>query len=189
MDLDRDGAIELVRQLLASQFGENLKTSDGDQVMIQDDLVGDYRNAWSVPFNTKRYLSGGPPPTGLLPNIAVVPKNGVADPHFAPTSIPVREYLQRVQDGEMQWAKLPADLVTYFARISDRYPRSNPRGIARRRLINGRVTDEDFTRNLRWEPTDYFERYRLGHNDVDHVRITKAEVDAFIAHLTEKVRQ
>ncbi|MFD5518150.1 hypothetical protein [Streptomyces sp. NPDC127066] len=40
--------------------------------------------------------------------------------------------------------------------------------------------DEAFTRNLRWEPTEYLRLYELGHNEVDRVEITDAEASAFI---------
>ncbi|MQA13424.1 MAG: hypothetical protein GEV09_04395 [Pseudonocardiaceae bacterium] len=184
----RDHALELARQLLSSQFGEDLKTAGGDAVVIQFDLVGDYTSGWSVPFNTRIYLDGGPPPTGVIPSVIIVPKDGETAPHFAPTALPVAEYMRWVHDGEMQWSRLPEDFVTYFAKVSDRHPRSNPRGIARRRMVNGHLIDEAFTRNLRWEPTDYFQRYRLGHNDVDHVKITSAEAKALIQRVTEEIR-
>lgn len=188
MAITREEAIELVRQLLGSQFGEDLTTTDGDPVVIQSDLVGDYDDGWSVPFNTKTYLDGGPPPTGLIPSVAIVPKDGETAPHFAPTALSVAEYMRRVRDGQMQWAQLPDDLVTYFAKVSDQHPRTNPRGVARRRMVAGRVVDEAFTRNLRWEPTDYFQRYRLGHNEVDHVRITSSEAEAFVQQITKRIR-
>ncbi|MFD4274108.1 hypothetical protein R2B67_24185 [Streptomyces cyaneofuscatus] len=71
--------------------------------------------------------------------------------------------------------------MTYFAKISDGYPRHSPRGIVRRRVKDdGRTHDEAFTRNLRWEPTEYLKLYDLGHNDIDHVRITEIEAAAFI---------
>ncbi|MFD3976685.1 hypothetical protein [Streptomyces cyaneofuscatus] len=71
--------------------------------------------------------------------------------------------------------------MTYFAKISDGYPRPSPRGIIRRRVEDdGRTHDEAFTRNLRWEPTEYLRLYDLGHNDIDHVRISEIEAAAFI---------
>ncbi|WP_433397916.1 hypothetical protein [Streptomyces sp. CA-146814] len=70
--------------------------------------------------------------------------------------------------------------MTYFAKISDGYPRHSPRGIVRRRVDDGRTHDESFTRNLRWEPTEYLRLYDLGHNEIDHVRITEIEAAAFI---------
>lgn len=79
--------------------------------------------------------------------------------------------------------------ITYYAKISEGFPRSSPRGIVRRRVIgNGEEThDEAFTRNLRWEPTEYLRLYELGHNDIDHVEISEAEAAAFIETMTEKL--
>ncbi|GAA2488116.1 hypothetical protein [Streptomyces gobitricini] len=79
--------------------------------------------------------------------------------------------------------------ISYYAKISQGFPRSNPRGIVRRRIIgNGDEThDEAFTRNLRWEPTDYLRLYELGHNEVDHVEITEAEAAAFIESATARI--
>ncbi|MFF3980754.1 pentapeptide repeat-containing protein [Streptomyces sp. NPDC055808] len=70
--------------------------------------------------------------------------------------------------------------VTYYAKISEGHPRESPRGIARRRILDGVGCDEAFTRNLRWEPTDYLRLYELGHNEIDHVEITEVEADAFV---------
>ncbi|MFF2726518.1 hypothetical protein ACFVS9_01240 [Streptomyces sp. NPDC058008] len=77
--------------------------------------------------------------------------------------------------------------MTYYAKISDGYPRHSPRGIVRRRVDGDRMYDEAFTRNLRWEPTEYLRLYNLGHNDIDHVRITEIEAAAFIESLTAKL--
>uniref|UniRef100_A0AAU2V202 Pentapeptide repeat-containing protein n=1 Tax=Streptomyces sp. NBC_00003 TaxID=2903608 RepID=A0AAU2V202_9ACTN len=79
--------------------------------------------------------------------------------------------------------------ITYYAKIGDGYPRSSPRGIVRRRFLDGVAYDEAFTRNLRWEPTEYLRLYELGHNDVDHVEITEEEADAFVAAVTAKLRE
>ncbi|MEW1630140.1 hypothetical protein AB0387_22540 [Streptomyces sp. NPDC089173] len=78
--------------------------------------------------------------------------------------------------------------MTYFAKISDGYPRHSPRGIFRRRVDDdGRTHDESFTHHLRWEPTEYLRLYDLGHNDIDHVRITEIEAAVFIESLAEKL--
>ncbi|GHF89233.1 hypothetical protein [Streptomyces thermodiastaticus] len=79
--------------------------------------------------------------------------------------------------------------ITYYAKISEGHPRSNPRGIVRRRLVGREKTtyDEAFTRNLRWEPTEYLRRYELGHNEVDHVEISEREAAAFIEKAIAKL--
>ncbi|WP_328309628.1 pentapeptide repeat-containing protein [Streptomyces sp. NBC_00442] len=79
--------------------------------------------------------------------------------------------------------------VTYYAKTGDGYPRSGPRGIVRRRFLGGVAYDEAFTRNVRWEPTEYLRLHELGHNEIDHVEITEAEADAFVAAVTAKLRE
>ncbi|MFE2964373.1 pentapeptide repeat-containing protein [Streptomyces sp. NPDC059340] len=74
----------------------------------------------------------------------------------------------------------------YYAKISEGYSRSNPQGIVRRRMVDGVAHDEAFTRNLRWEPTEYLRLYELGHNEVDHVEISEAEAAAFIEEVTRE---
>ncbi|MFD4482885.1 pentapeptide repeat-containing protein [Streptomyces sp. NPDC058471] len=80
----------------------------------------------------------------------------------------------------------PVGTTTYYARIDDEFPRSHPSGVVRRRRAGRLVRDEAFTRNLRWEPTEYLRRYELGHNDTDHVEISQAEADAFVRRLLSR---
>ncbi len=77
--------------------------------------------------------------------------------------------------------------TTYYARLAVGRTRENPSGVLRRRRAGERTVDEAFTRNLRWEPTDYFDRVRLGHNDDEHVEITEAEAQQFVERLTAKL--
>ncbi|MER6997092.1 hypothetical protein [Streptomyces sp. NPDC000410] len=77
--------------------------------------------------------------------------------------------------------------ITYYAKISESHPRRNPRGIVRRRIDEDQTYDEAFTRHLRWEPTEYLRLYNLGHNDIDHVKITEIEAAAFIESVTTKI--
>ena len=76
--------------------------------------------------------------------------------------------------------------ITYYAKFSEGYSRSNPQGIVRRRVVDGVPHDEAFTRNLRWEPTEYLRLYELGHNDVDHVEISETEAASFIDEVTRE---
>ncbi|MFI0220139.1 hypothetical protein [Streptomyces lydicus] len=78
--------------------------------------------------------------------------------------------------------------ITYYAKVSDGSPWPNPRGIVRRRIDEGQTCDEAFTRHLRWEPTEYLKLVDLGHNDVDHVKITEIEAASFIESVTTKIR-
>ncbi|MFD7020056.1 pentapeptide repeat-containing protein [Streptomyces sp. NPDC059928] len=79
--------------------------------------------------------------------------------------------------------------ITYYAKIGEGYPRSGPRGVVRRRFLDGVAYDEAFTRNLKWEPTEYLRLYELGHNEVDHVEITEQEADSFVEAVTAKLRE
>jgi Immunity protein 35 len=107
VDVTKAEAIMTVQDLLISEFGESLKTRSGDQVLLIRDNVSEYDDAWLVPFNTRTYLDGGPPPTGLLPSAVLVPKDRRVPPHYPPTALPVAEYLAKVRDGEMHWSSLP----------------------------------------------------------------------------------
>ncbi|MHC5257644.1 pentapeptide repeat-containing protein [Streptomyces sp. UC4497] len=78
----------------------------------------------------------------------------------------------------------PADTTTYYARVGNGFSRSNPAGVVRRRRAEAVVRDEAFTRNLRWEATEYLRRHELGHNDDEHVEITSAEADEFVRRAT-----
>ncbi|MFB7293911.1 type VII secretion system-associated protein [Actinacidiphila glaucinigra] len=74
--------------------------------------------------------------------------------------------------------------VSYYAVLGFGYSRDNPIGILRRRISEGVGFDEAFTRNLFWEPTDYFALDALGYNETEHVEIGKAEADALIARIS-----
>ncbi|MGW6270302.1 pentapeptide repeat-containing protein [Streptomyces sp. NPDC055060] len=82
----------------------------------------------------------------------------------------------------------PPGSVTYYARIDDEFPRERPAGIVRRRRAGQTFHDEAFTRNLRWEPTEYLRLYDLGHTDSDHAEISEEEVNQFISRITAKLR-
>lgn len=90
--------------------------------------------------------------------------------------------------ASVQVLNSPTNMVTYYALVSDDYPRSNPQGIVRRRRAGDFTSDEAFTRNLRWEPTEYLRLYELGHNDDEHVEITEKEARQFISMITRKLQ-
>lgn len=52
--------------------------------------------------------------------------------------------------------------------------------LAWRRVVDGVVHEEMFTQRLQWEPTEFFELYRLGHDDERPVEITKEEAEAYM---------
>ena len=78
--------------------------------------------------------------------------------------------------------------VEYFARLAPGRTRANPSGVMRRRRRGDQTVDEVFTRNLRWEPTEYFNRYRLGHNDTEHEKISGDEAESIVRSIVAKRR-
>jgi hypothetical protein len=76
--------------------------------------------------------------------------------------------------------------ITYYARIDATHPADRPAGIVRRIHTEPVPTDEAFTRNMRWEPTEYLRRYYLGHNDDDHVEISEQEANRIIQSWRER---
>ncbi|GAA1919177.1 hypothetical protein [Streptantibioticus ferralitis] len=104
--------------------------------------------------------------------------------NFTPVTLPMEEF-DRVNEELMR--EFPQEKVTYYAKIGEGYSRGNPRGIVRRRVADGVEYDEAFTRNLRWEPTEYLRLYELGHNEVDHVEITESEANAFVEAVTREI--
>ncbi|MFZ3566228.1 pentapeptide repeat-containing protein [Streptomyces sp. BH097] len=91
------------------------------------------------------------------------------------------------RDATVEVLNSPADTTTYYAHVGDGFSRADPAGVVRRRRAGNVVRDEAFTRNLRWQATEYLRRYELGHNDDDHVEITEAEADAFVRRITRKL--
>lgn len=79
--------------------------------------------------------------------------------------------------------------ITYYARFYWDGTPKKPKGIVRRRVVDGVAYDEAFTRQSRWEPTEYFRLYRLGHDDDQYAEITEGEAEAFIARTEEKFRR
>ncbi|MFE0137865.1 pentapeptide repeat-containing protein [Streptomyces sp. NPDC059037] len=124
---------------------------------------------------------------------------GLSGTIFGPAFIEARGVQREIAGPELeQWLnsrgaavrvlnRSSAD-ITYYAKISDGCPRSSPQGIVRRRMVSGVAYDEAFTRNLRWEPTEYLRLYELGHDDVDHVKITEAEAARFVSEVTGELQ-
>ncbi|MQA84486.1 MAG: hypothetical protein GEV03_07650 [Streptosporangiales bacterium] len=79
--------------------------------------------------------------------------------------------------------------ITYYFIRSWDDKLKKPKGLLRRRIVDGVVHEEEFTRELRWEPTEFFKLYRLGHDDDQYEEITEEEAQAFIARTEEKFRQ
>lgn len=98
-----------------------------------------------------------------------------------------------VEDGDVPiddyLAGHPVEPVQYYGKLRPGYPRSAPSGIVRRRGEGPGVVDEAFTRNLRWEPTEYLRRHALGLDDTENVEITDAEaVDFALGVIASQLR-
>jgi hypothetical protein len=90
-------------------------------------------------------------------------------------------------------ADQPGGATTYYAKTRPGYPRSAPAGIVRRSGTGVTAVDEAFTRNLRWEPTEFLRRAALGlddtDTDTDTVEITEADaVDFALGVLAARLR-
>lgn len=83
--------------------------------------------------------------------------------------IPMEEYL----------ADEPVEPVTYYGKLRPGYPSTAPSGIVRRRGTGPTAHDEAFTRNLRWQPTEFLRRAALGLDDTDTVEISEADAVDF----------
>lgn len=82
------------------------------------------------------------------------------------------------------------ETTTYYGILAGGRQPDNPSGVLRRRVVDDEPpVDEVFSRNLRWEPSDFLFRYHmLGHNDTDYVEITKEQADAFVERVTRKLQ-
>ena len=178
-------------KFLKRHFGDALSHPKLGPIAVQDEFTTDYDNAECFAVNTVRAIETGNIADGLLSGAIVVPKDG-SPVHWAPTRLPVAEYLAKVAAGETWWSTGGADPVTevrYYGLLPPGRTRNNPAGIMRRRTATGRTIDEVFTRNLTWKPTDYFRKYDLGHNEDDHVEITSAEAAEFVKRIRAKLTQ
>jgi hypothetical protein len=74
------------------------------------------------------------------------------------------------------------DDFQYFFKVNDLKLDRRPRGVFRRREVEGAMRDEvyDFKQDA-WTPTEFFKRYHLGHDDWDPMETSRSEAEAFIA--------
>lgn len=73
-------AVAEARAYLVAEYGQNMKTPNGENVVVLEGRIMEYEIAWLVPFNTQKLLATGEPFDGLLPNAVVVPKNPAVAP-------------------------------------------------------------------------------------------------------------
>lgn len=75
--------------------------------------------------------------------------------------------------------------VKYYFKTDEDRGRSNPAGIMRR--YEGAGRDEVYNFRLhRWTETDFFDKYRIGHQDFDYIEVPQEEAEAMLA---EKLRR
>ncbi|QUG99933.1 hypothetical protein HUO13_03140 [Saccharopolyspora erythraea] len=180
-----------LHEFLARHFGEEISHPKLGRIAVRDEVTRDFDIAETFAVDTVRAIDSGNPADGLMSGGIVVPKDG-SPVHWAPTTPAVEDYVKAVADGERWWSSGGAEPVTeviYYGLLTPGRTRSNPSGILRRRTAAGRTTDEVFTRNLRWEPTDYFRKYELGHNEDEHVEITPGEAAEFVRRIRSKLAQ
>jgi hypothetical protein len=103
--IDRERAVDLSYDLLRTDLNEDLVTPRGEQVVVLSESVTEYSTAWLVPFNTKSFIEGGDIDSAMIPSAVLVPKDPAFDPHYPPTAIDVPEYLEMIEQGEMQWPR------------------------------------------------------------------------------------
>jgi hypothetical protein len=74
------------------------------------------------------------------------------------------------------------DACQYFFKVNDPELDRRPRGVLRRREVEGAMRDEvyDFKHDA-WVATAFFKRHRLGHDDWDPMETSRSEAEAFIA--------
>lgn len=186
---DGQGARARLHEFLVRHFGEEISHPKLGPIAVREEVTQDFDVATTFAIDTVRAINSGNPADGLMSGGVVVPKDS-SPVHWAPTATPVEDYVKAVSDGERWWSTGGAEPVTevaYFGLLTPGRTRSSPSGILRRRTAAGSTSDEVFTRNLRWEPTDHFRKYELGHNDVDHVEITPAEAGEFVRRVRTKL--
>lgn len=180
-----------VDEFVQRHFGPDPAHPKLGPVDVLEDRTTEYDNAFGFAVNTRRFIESDDLRDGLMSGAIIVPKDGTPV-HWAPTFLPVGEYLDKVTSGEWFWAADGAEPVTnvqYYGLITPGRTRENPSGIMRRRTAEGRTIDEVFTRSLAWKPTDYFRKYELGHNEDDHVEITAEEAAEFVRRIRARSAQ
>jgi len=178
-----------VDRFLRKQFGDTLTSPEMGSVAAPDEFSMEHDIAFTFGVNTVRYFDSRNPLDGLVGGAAVVPKDG-SPVHWAPNYPPLEGYLTEIQRDERDWEPHEGgeeNTVRYYALLGVGRTRSNPSGVVRRRSEMHGTVDEAFTRNLRWEPTEHFERLRVGHDEVEHVEITEAEAEEFVRRITTKL--
>jgi immunity protein 35 of polymorphic toxin system len=101
--IQRAEALGSALRLLRAGFGEELRDPVAGEIRLQEDLAQEHDIAWSVPFNSRRYLEANDIGYAMVPSLIVVPKDG-SPAHYAPSTKPLAEYLAAVSSGSQPWS-------------------------------------------------------------------------------------
>ncbi|MFJ6480831.1 MULTISPECIES: YrhB domain-containing protein [unclassified Streptomyces] len=91
--LTSNEAVEAARSRLEQAFASEPWT-----VVLRPELTQEHESAWIVRYDTQEGIDAGDHRAGPLPNVVIVPKDG-SRADFAPTHLPLDEYLAHVRHG------------------------------------------------------------------------------------------
>jgi hypothetical protein len=74
----------------------------------------------------------------------------------------------------------------YYFKVDEVRNRENPLGILRRHADRARPDEAYNFRLHAWTETDFFDKYRIGHQDFDYIEVPQEEAEAMLA---EKLRR
>jgi hypothetical protein len=99
----REEAIDRALAVLRAAYGAELRDVIAGELVICEELAEEHDIAWTVPFNSRRFLEAGEIDYEMVPDLLVVPKDG-SPAHFAPSAEPLEEYLATVASGSRSWS-------------------------------------------------------------------------------------
>lgn len=175
---------------IQQHFGKECEHPDLGPVRIDESATVECSNSYIFIVNAARYFETRDSATGLAVSTVIVPKVDFP-PHWAPELWSGTEYVKKVARGEMWWSTSGTDTeipVTYWGKVDPADPDRLIGGVVRRRMADGRAVDEAFTRDLIWKPTEFLQLYDLGHNDMDLVRMSEAEVTEFVRRVRNRLQ-
>jgi hypothetical protein len=175
-------------EFLRRRFGNEVSLPQLGPILVDESATRELDNAFAFSINTARYFETGDRAHGLMTGAVIVPKDR-SPVHWAPTAVPVEEYLHKVRTGESWWSGTgahPKTSVRYRGKVDPADPNRKIGGLLRSRTIGSETIDESFTRDLTWKRTDFLRRYELGHNDLDLVELTAKDAAEFVRRARAK---